>query len=316
MIIDGLEINNWSRPVIEEVRSGGIDIVHATVGVWEDTAGAMQRIGAMRHLIRNNADIARIVTSVEEMRQAKADGVLGLLFGFQNSTMIGDDPELVGIFSDVGVKCVQLTYNIANHLGSSCYEPNDGGLTLAGNRIVQACNDFGVLVDISHVGNRTGRDAVDASADPIAITHGNPLAFHNAPRNKPDEVLTAVARRGGMIGVTLYPLFMGGSEVPREAYCQMIADLAEMVGIDHVGIGTDAVLGWGADALGWMRNGRWNRPKDPEDIPSFPPWPHWFSGPGDFPSLSDGLDEVGFSAGERDKILGHNWLRLFTDVIG
>ena len=169
MRIDGLQINNWNRSVIEEVRSGGIDIVHATVGVWEDTAGAMQRIGAMRHLVRNNADIVRIVTSVAEMEQAKSDGVLGLLFGFQNSSMIGDDPELVGIFSDVGVKCVQLTYNIANHLGSSCYEPNDGGLTLAGTRIVEACNDFGVLIDISHVGNRTGLDAVNASAQPCLL---------------------------------------------------------------------------------------------------------------------------------------------------
>ena len=129
MIIDGLEINNWSRPVIDEVRSGGVDIVHATVGVWEDTAATFQRIGALRHLVRQNADVVRIVRSTDEMHQAKADGVLGLVLGFQNSTMIGDDPELVGMFSDVGVKCVQLTYNIANHLGSSCYEPNDGGLT-------------------------------------------------------------------------------------------------------------------------------------------------------------------------------------------
>lgn len=316
MRIDGLQINNWNRSVIEEVCSGGIDIVHATVGVWEDTAGAMQRIGAMRHLVRNNADIVRIVTSVAEMEQAKSDGVLGLLFGFQNSSMIGDDPELVGIFSDVGVKCVQLTYNIANHLGSSCYEPNDGGLTLAGNRMVQACNDFGVLIDISHVGNRTGLDAVSASAQPLAITHGNPHSFHAAPRNKPDEVLQGVAARGGMIGVTLYPLFIGGSEVPREAYCQMIADLAEMVGVDHVGVGTDAVLGWDADALGWMRSGRWNRPKDPSEIPSFPPWPEWFSGPADFANLATGLDDVGFSPEERDKILGGNWFRLFGEVIG
>ena len=316
VIIDGLQINNWDRSVIDEVRSGGVDIVHATVGVWEDTAGAMQRIGAMRHLVRNNADVVRIVTSVAEIHQAKRDGVLGLLFGFQNSSMIGDDPELVGMFSDIGVKCVQLTYNIANHLGSSCYEPHDGGLTRAGARIVQACNDFGVLIDISHVGNRTGLDATESSAHPIAITHGNPLSFHEAARNKPDEVIEAVAARGGMIGVTLYPLFMGGSEVPREAYCQMIADLADRVGVDHVGIGTDAVLGWDPDALGWMRNGRWNRPVEPEEIPSFPPWPHWFGGPSDFPSLAEGLDEVGFSAGERDKILGENWLRLFEQVIG
>ncbi len=316
MIIDGLEINNWSREVIEEVRRGGVDIVHATVGVWEDTAATFTRIGAMRHLIRNNSDIVRNVTNVAEMEQAKADGVLGLLFGFQNSSMIGDDPELVGMFSDVGVKCVQLTYNIANHLGGSCYEPNDGGLTLAGHRIVEACNEFGVLIDISHVGNTTGRDAVDASEHPIAITHGNPLWFHDAKRNKPDEVIDAVASRGGMIGVTLYPLFMGGAEVPRSAYCEMIARLVDQVGIDSVGVGTDAVLGWDPDALGWMRSGRWNRPKDPSEIPTFPDWPHWFTGPSDFPSLAEGLTEAGFNDSDRDKILGGNWQRLFGQVIG
>ena len=316
MIIDGLEMNNWSRPVIEEVRSGGVDIVHATVGVWEDTAAAFSRIGAMRHLVRVNSDIVRVVTSVGDMDRAVADGVLGLLLGFQNSTMIGDDPELVGMFSDVGVKCIQLTYNVANHLGSSCYEPNDGGLTLVGHRIVEACNDFGVLIDISHVGNRTGLEAVHASAQPIAITHGNPIWFHDAKRNKPDDVIHAVAERGGVIGVTLYPLFIGGAEITRADYCAMIARLVDQIGIDHVGVGTDAVLGWEPDALGWMRSGRWNRPERPHDIPLFPPWPDWFDGPADFPSLAEGLDEVGFNSEERSKILAGNWRRLYGQVIG
>ena len=84
MIIDGLEINNWSRPVIDEVRSGGVDIVHATVGVWEDLAGTMTRIGAFRHLCRNNADVIRIVRTVDEMHQARADGVLGIVLGSIN----------------------------------------------------------------------------------------------------------------------------------------------------------------------------------------------------------------------------------------
>ncbi|MGI9605599.1 MAG: membrane dipeptidase [Acidimicrobiales bacterium] len=316
MIIDGLEINDWSRPIIEEVRSGGIDIVHATVGVWEDTANTFTRIGAMRHLVRHNSDIVRIVTNVAEMDQAKADGVLGLLFGFQNSSMVGDDPELVGMFSDVGVKVIQLTYNIANHLGSSCWEPHDGGLTRAGQRIVQACEDFGVLVDISHVGNKTGIDAARASDNPIAITHGNPIWFHDSPRNKPQEVIDAVAEKGGVIGVTLYPLFIGGAEVTRTQYCQMMADLAEKIGVDHVAIGSDAVLGWGPQALGWMRSGRWDRPTDPTEIPAFPPWPSWFGGPADFGNFDDGLAEVGFNSDDRAKILGGNWYRLFETVIG
>ena len=316
MIVDGLQINDWSRPVIDEVRSGGVNVVHATVGVWEDLAGAMTRIGAFRHLCRQNADAIRVVTSVDDMHGAVRDDVLGALLGFQNSTMLGDDPEMAQIFADVGVRIVQLTYNIANHLGASCWEPSDGGLTRAGHRMVAALNDARVLIDLSHVGNRTGLDAIHASAQPVAVTHGNPLWFCDSPRNKPDEVLTAVAGRGGMIGCTLYPLFIGGEGVSRRQYCAMIARLAEQIGVEHVGIGTDAVLGWHQGELGWMRGGRWDRPADPGSVPEFPPWPSWFGGPKDFGSLAQGLDEAGFSPTERDGVLGGNWLRLFGEVFG
>ena len=189
MIIDGLEINNWSRQVVTDIRSGGVDIVHATVGVWEDLAGAMTRIGAFRHLCRENSDVMRVVTNVDEMRAAVGDDVLGLVLGFQNSSMLGDDPEMAQIFADVGIRVVQLTYNIANHLGSSCWEPHDGGLTRAGHRMVDALNEAGVLIDISHVGDTTGLDAVHASAQPIAVTHGYPRWFCDSDRNKPDEVI-------------------------------------------------------------------------------------------------------------------------------
>jgi len=314
MIIDGLEINDWSRPVVEEIRSGGVNVVHATVGVWEDLAGAMTRIGAFRHFVRSNSDIIRIVTTVDEMRQAEADGVLGIVLGFQNSTMLGDDPEMAQMFADVGVRVVQLTYNIANHLGSSCWEPNDAGLTRMGHRMVGALNDARVLIDISHVGTNTGREAAEVSAKPIAVTHGNPRSFCDSMRNKTDDVVKAVAAGGGIIGCTLYPLFMGGADVTRQQYCQMLAGLAEQIGVDHVAIGSDAVLGWQSDALGWMRSGRWDRPTAPAEVPDFPPWPAWFDGPKDFPSLAEGLDEVGFSPAERDAVLGNNWLRLFGEV--
>ena len=314
MIIDGLQINDWSRPVVEEVRSGGVNVVHATVGVWEDLAGAMTRIGAFRHFVRSNSDIIRIVTTIDEMHTAEADGVLGIVLGFQNSTMLGDDPEMAQMFADVGVRVVQLTYNIANHLGSSCWEPNDAGLTRMGHRMVGALNDAGVLIDISHVGTNTGREAAEVSSKPIAVTHGNPRSFCDSMRNKTDDVLDAVAAGGGIIGCTLYPLFMGGAHVTRRQYCQMLADLAERIGVDHVAIGSDAVLGWQSDALGWMRSGRWDRPTVPDEVPDFPPWPSWFNGPKDFPSLAEGLDEVGFSPTERDAVLGNNWLRVFGTV--
>ena len=286
MIIDGLQINNWSRPVVDEVRAGGVDIVHATCGVWEDTASTLTRIGALRHFVRNNSDVVRIVRTVVDMNEAKVDGVLGLLLGFQNASMLDDDPELASMFSEIGVKVIQLAYNIANHLGGSCYEPTDRGLTRVGARMVSALNDAGVLIDISHVGDQTGLDAVAASSQPIATTHANPTWFVDHSRNKPDEVTKAVTDRGSIIGVTMYPLISGGSDVSRETYCQMVATLAERFGVEHIAVGTDAVVGWPEDALGWMRSGRWDRPNQPEDVPPMPQWASWFRGPVDFPSLA------------------------------
>lgn len=106
--------------------------------------------------------------------------------------------------------------------------------------MVTALNDAGVLVDTSHVGNTTGRDAVDALRRPIAIAYGNPHTFCGSGRNKPDDLIDAMAARGGVIGCTLYPLFMGGADVTRTAYSQMLADLAERIGVGHAAIGSDS----------------------------------------------------------------------------
>ena len=94
----------------------------------------------------------------------------------------------------------------------------------------------------------------------------------------------------------------------------MVADTAEKVRVNQVAIGSDSVVGWASDALGWMRNGRWDRPKEIEDIHTFPTWPEWFKGPEDFESLSEGLSEVGFIPEEIVSIMGSNWIRLFKDV--
>ena len=113
MIVDGLEINNWNRSTIEEVKSGGIDVVHATCGVWEDLTGAITKIGDWRHFARENSDLVKIVRNVQEMHEAKDEGILGVILGFQNSSMLGDDPEMASIFADLGVRVIQLTYNLS-----------------------------------------------------------------------------------------------------------------------------------------------------------------------------------------------------------
>ena len=90
MFVDGLEINNWSRSTIKEVKTGGIDVVHATCGVWEDLAGAITKIGDWRHFARENSDLVRIVGNVKEMHTAKDEGTLGVILGYLNSSKLGD----------------------------------------------------------------------------------------------------------------------------------------------------------------------------------------------------------------------------------
>lgn len=173
-------------------------------------------------------------------------------------------------------------------------------------------NRAGVLIDLSHVGDRTSIDAAEASASPVAITHSNPDWFVSSPRNKPDAVIEAVTSRGGVIGACLYPNVVGGAHAQLSDFCQMVYRLAEQVGIGHVGLGSDCTRNWGDEFVEWLRSGRWRPPS--QETATWPAWPHWFTGPEDFPRLTEGLLAVGFTETEALGVLGENWLRLFDEV--
>jgi len=315
LVIDGVEINRWDRQVLLEARAGGVSTLHATCAVWEDARETLRALGAWRRRFADHGDLITPVRGTDDIERAHAQGRTGVMLGFQNTSPFEDDIELVETFHRLDVRCAQLTYNVQNLVGGSCFEPSDSGLSRFGEAIVAEMNRVGMLVDCSHVGEWTTRDAIEASRDPIALTHANPRWFCDSPRNKSSETLKALAARGGVIGCTLYPLFIGGTDTPREAFCQMIADLVEEIGLDHVAIGTDLTRGQPDADLGWLRDGRWRRP-DPEQRLSWPEWPAWFRSAADFPALAEGLLEVGLDEAAIRKVLGENWLRLLGQVVG
>lgn len=312
-VVDGLQINNWSRPVLEELRAGGISGVNATCAVWEGPEETLRNIGDWCQLQAKHPDILTLATSAEEIRQAKVDGKVAVLLGFQNASPFADDYRFVEVFSRLGVRIAQLTYNIQNLVGGACYEPVDSGLTRFGGTIVAEMNRVGMLVDLSHVGNRTSLEAIDASAQPVAITHSNPTWFVDSPRNKPDEVIKALVERGGVIGACLYPNVVGGADATLADFAQMVADLCETFGVQHVGLGSDCTRDWGDDYVAYLRDGRWRPPGDGA-APTWPAWPSWFQGPADLPRVTDGLIDVGLNEHEIHQILGGNWLDLFERV--
>lgn len=310
IIFDGLQISNWDQATLEEVRRGGIHGINATCAVWEGTLETVRNIGDWFVLQNQYPDLVRIVTNTSEIREAARNSQVGVVLGFQNSSPFDQDYTTVEIFHKLGVRIAQLTYNIQNYVGGSCYDPQDSGLTRFGERIVEQMNRVGMLVDLSHVGNRTSLDAIHHSSKPVAITHANPLWFVDTPRNKPDEVLTAVAENGGVVGACLYPNVIGGKETTREAFCDMVIRLIDQLGPDHVAIGSDSARNWDSSYVSFLRDGRW-KPK--QDVP-WPEWSSWFQSPEDFPALANALSDRGIPDDQLAKLLGENWLSLF-DVV-
>jgi microsomal dipeptidase-like Zn-dependent dipeptidase len=310
LVFDGLQISNWDRNTLEEVRRGGVHGINATCAVWEGTLETIRNIGDWLVLQNDSPDLARLVTSASEIREAAADGVVGVVLGFQNTSPFEQDYSMVEIFHKLGVRIAQLTYNIQNYVGGSCYDPDDSGLTRFGGRIVEEMNRVGMLVDLSHVGNRTSLDAIHHSIKPVSITHANPLWFSDTPRNKPDEVMQAVVDRGGVVGACLYPNVIGGAETTREAFCDMVIRLVDQLGPDHVAIGSDSARNWDSSYVTFLRDGRWK----PKQNVQWPEWSAWFQSPEDFPALANALSDRGMPDEVLNRVLGENWMTLFETV--
>lgn len=310
LVFDGLQISNWDRDVLMEIREGGVQGINATCAVWEETLEALRNIGDWKILQRQNPSLFRIVTTAEQIRESAERGEVGVVLGFQNTSPFGQDYSMVEVFWDLGVRIAQLTYNIQNHVGGACYDPQDSGLTRFGAIVVSEMNRVGMLIDLSHVGNRTSLDAIHASSKPVAITHANPLWFADTPRNKPDEVINAVAERGGVIGACLYPNVIGGKETTQAEFCEMVVRLVDQVGIEHVGLGSDCTRNWDPSYVEFLRDGRWQ----PRSGAQWPEWPEWFSSPLEFPELASALSDAGLSDDQLAAVMGENWLRLFETV--
>jgi membrane dipeptidase len=163
MIIDALQCGAFDRTVIEKLNEGGFGCVTPTLEFWGGAIDGLDAIGQWLDLERANADIMAIARTTADIRAAASAGKTAFLLGFQNSGQFEGRIRFVELFAQLGVRVTQLTYNIQNDIGSSCYEPTDTGLSRYGREVVREMNKHGILVDCSHVGDRTTRDAIAES---------------------------------------------------------------------------------------------------------------------------------------------------------
>ena len=213
----------------------------------------------------------------------------------------------------------RLTYNNQSLLATGCYEDNDSGVTRMGKEVIKEMNRLGIVIDMSHSAEKSTMDAINFSSKPIAITHANPSFWFEAKRNKSNKVLKALAESGGMIGHSLYPHHLKNkSNCTLESFCEMIARTADIIGVKHIGIGSDLCIGHPDTVVEWMRNGKWTKTKDygegiKEDS-GFPKQPDWFVNASGFKNLEIGLKKIGFNEKEINDILGNNWYNFYKGI--
>jgi len=320
-VIDNLQYVNWSQTAFRQLREGGVDAIHVTIAYHESFREAVLNVSQWNRWFEQYPDLIMRGATGDDVRRAVETGRTAVFFGFQNPSPMEDDIGLIEVWHQLGIRFMQLTYNNQSLLATGCYEDYDAGLTRFGRQAVAEMNRVGMVVDMSHSGDRSTLEAIAHSARPIAITHANPDWWHPALRNKSDEVLRALTGAGGMLGFSMYPHHLkDGTDCTLASFCEMIAEAASRYGAEHLGIGSDLCQDQPDSVVTWMRNGRWSKEMDygegSASAAGFPAQPDWFVDNRDMPNLSTGLLAVGFSQSEMEGIMGGNWLRFYDASFG
>ena len=306
----------------EDVRRSGLTALSYTIGSWGPTVplsyeSVLADLARWHGHLNRYRDRIRLATRAQDIQDAKREGRLALIFNIQDASIIGSDLSILDFLYGLGVRQIQLTYNSRNLIGDGCTERTEAGLSDFGVAVVRRLNELQVLIDLSHCGRRTTLDAVEISSCPVACTHTAARRLRDIPRNKTDEEVRAVAAGGGVIGVLAVPSFVTDkARATIEDVLGHIDYLVDLIGVDHVGIGTDR--GVSRESITREEYWEWLAPLGfkPEVAPPWPPGVEGFESAAELLRLTEGLIGRGYSAEDTTKILGGNFLRLYRQTLG
>ncbi len=319
--IDALQYANWSESIFRQMREGQVDAVHVTIAYHENFRESVANIEQWNSWFERFPELIFQGKTGDDVRLARKTNRTAIFYGFQNPSPMEDDIRLVEILHTLGARFMQLTYNNQSLLGTGCYETDDTGITRMGREVIEEMNRVGLVVDMSHSAERSTLEAMEISSRPIVITHANPGFWEPALRNKSDAVLKGLGESGGMLGFSMYPHHLKDKgNCTLQSFCEMIARASELMGVDHIGLGSDLCQDQPDSVVEWMRVGRWTKKIDygegSASNAGFPPMPDWFNDNRDFGNIEQGLLDVGFNADDTAKIMGNNWLRFFDENFG
>jgi membrane dipeptidase len=313
-VIDGLVAGGHGEGLVQHMLENDISAGNWTVAAHnDDMVSAAVRMESIRWIVARVPDSAFVVEDAGDIDRARREGKYAIIIGFQGAEPIGHEFHMVAVFWRLGLRILGLTYNQRNLLGDGCLEPENRGLTHFGIQVVRDCNALGILVDLTHAGERTSLDAIALSTKPCVFSHSNAIALRPNPRNVTDEQMKAIAEKGGVTCLSAFSDFVGDTKGGRrptlDDLTRHVEYAVDLVGVDHVGIGSDIHVGHGA--LAWWDNN--TKRRYPEITGGMTAETHNVVGYDDYsgiPQVAERLHKRGYKAGDLEKILGGNLRRV------
>lgn len=286
----GIQLN------IPKMREGGIDVAFFAVDVtraWKNHLSyALDAFGWFDAEVDANSSEIRTVLKAADIHAARAEGKIGAILAIENSEGVERSLNILRSLYQLGVRSIGLTHNPNTWVSTGNDEgETGGGLTKFGVQLVSEMNRLGMLVDVSHISERGFWDVLDVTDKPVIASHSNCKTLCNHPRNLSNEQMKALAANGGVVGITFVTGFLteGGwrKPPPFEQLLNHIEYAIDIAGIDHVGIGSD--FDGGGEHL-----------KDATE----------------YPKITEGLSDRGYSEADIKKVIGENHLRIFEAACG
>ena len=301
---------------INRLHAAGVDYVSINVGMdMNPVQQVMAVIAGFRATIAAQPERYRLAHSVVDIARAKASGQIAIGFDLEGAMPLLEQPEMVALYATLGVRQIHFAYNRNNSVADGCHDLQRG-LTPLGERMVQAVNAAGMLMDCSHTGRQCSLDIMAASRQPVVFSHANPLALVEHGRNITDAQIRACAATGGVVCVSGVSFFLGKSAPTAADVARHAAYVAELVGVQHVGIGLDISFGQpelNDDPPGnydpsywWPKSAGYDRAISRA---SYTPVETW-------QVLAQALQDVGMTADNAALVMGGNMLRVAQQVWG
>ncbi|HEX9258256.1 MAG TPA: membrane dipeptidase [Acidimicrobiales bacterium] len=327
-LFSGTWPTQWSSPAAPEFHDEMDRLIAAgfkAIGAcpWADGAGAsvpdiVKAAQFYFKKINERPERYKIVRTAADIDAAVAEGKLGIYFTNQGTSLFEGDPDRVAFWRQLGYGYCLLAYNGRNAYGDGCFEPDNGRLTNVGKLLIEAYNRYGMVVDVSHTGERTSLDAIDHSTQPVISSHSVAKAIADYPRSLSDAVIKAIAESGGVCSINMVGAFVDLSNpdiVTTDMLMRHIDYMADLVGIDHVGFGSDYIpdVTWTANSiqepLGQIvfPDGGYSAKMGAKGVPT--PAPYQIVA-----ALVDAMLDRGYTPEDCAKFLGGNIYRVFQQV--